>query len=212
MIAPGDDIWTLGVRYAVQPSAIWDFPDNGAYKATYPNPYTLLPAQVLYIPPPQIKWVELDSGATHQLVIADPVRKMKVRLDVRGKPVPDGLAVTVRTDAGEQQLTTRQGAIELVVPPGATRAQLLTPGFGAETYEVRLGELPPIESAAGVVRRLVNIGYLGEPGADQTKNSEALAAAAQTFQRTFGLALAAPAADGTVDANTRAALVQAAGA
>jgi len=137
---------------------------------------------------------------------------MKVRLDVRGKPVPDGLAVTVRTDAGEQQLTTRQGAIELVVPPGATRAQLLTPGFGAETYEVRLGELPPIESAAGVVRRLVNIGYLGEPGADQTKNSEALAAAAQTFQRTFGLALAAPAADGTVDANTRAALVQAAGA
>lgn len=148
-------------------SVLWDHPENAALKALRQEPTLLAPGDEVFIPDRVQLVFERLTDASHdfraqvdtlkvtfRLLGIDglPRKNAKVRIRVEG-PETDGASQQF-----EQQLVTDgDGNVSVDI---ATHVDSGSIEIDDVEYPLRIGGMDPVETQAGVLQRLQNLGYL----------------------------------------------------
>jgi N-acetylmuramoyl-L-alanine amidase len=167
-VAQGECLASIAHRYGFADfHAIYDHPENAAFKRRRPNPDVIRPGDRITIPDKDVKQVPIATGAEHAFVVKRQRRKLHlVFQDDAGTPFAD-MPYRLSAPGFERRGTTPgDGSIEADVPMNLTDLQLeighlkrhlhlahLDPAWDPETDEA----IP-----AGVQARLQHLGY--DPG------------------------------------------------
>ena len=144
---------------------IYEHPDNAEFRELRPNPNIIYAGDRLVIPDPEIKQVEIATGASHSLRVDSAQIMLRIELFDVGE---DGLAdasYELRVDGDEEPLTGELdgGLLEHPVPAKARRAHLLLMNKDSQApiaeFELQLGELDPHDTLSGMQARLTALGY-----------------------------------------------------
>lgn len=189
-VVEGDCISSIGFRFGFFPDTLWKHAENANLRQLRANPHSLLPGDVVFVPDLRIREEACAAEQKHRFRRKGVPAKLKLRLMLDDQPRQN---VKYDFECGsirKQGNADGDGWIEVDIPPHEPVAKLrVGEGDTAETYELALGNVPPIDTDGGVEARLRNLGY----GLD-----EGLAAAVSAFQTKNGLS-----ATGAVDAATR---------
>ncbi len=108
--------------------------------------------------------LQVETGKAYHFVVENPTRLIRVLAEDENGQALAGRKFTLK--AGGQTFegtTTDAGLVELKIPSDATEASLEVDADdgGKEKHEwtLKLGKLPPADTAAGVRERLKNLGY-----------------------------------------------------
>lgn len=140
---------------------LWNHPDNADLKRLRKNPNILLAGDVVVIP---------DLRPRHEAAATEQRHRF------RRKGVPEYLRMVVLDSEDQPRTNTpyrldidgdlrsgttdSQGFLEEVIPPNASRGNLVVgEGDDADEYSLLLGNLDPIDTSTGVQGRLANLGY-----------------------------------------------------
>lgn len=209
VIRQGDYLAKLAHSMGFDAEDVWNDPANAALKQRR-DPNLLYPGEMLYVPESVRLPMPISSNAVNGYVAATP--KTTVRLvfeDVDGPLVGEPYVVE-GIGPFQERITDGEGAVVLEVSVRVRECRVVFPRKGV-AYPVKVGDMDPIEEANGVRKRLRNLGYGGEMGADEAAglSDESRAAhdqmAIQAFQKENGLAVT-----GEFDGATQAALGRAA--
>lgn len=177
---------------------IWNYGENAELKAKRKDPNVLFAEDDIAIPVKHPKEVSKASEAEHVFKLKGTPAKLKIKMLKMGKPRANEKYVLQLDSKIIEGVTDGDGKIEHFIPPDINSGQLSFKN-GKEVYNLKLGNLDPVDLPTGVQQRLNNLGYdcggeMGEIG-DSTK--EALKA----FQADNKLE-----ASGEVDSQTKAKL------
>jgi N-acetylmuramoyl-L-alanine amidase len=189
-VIQGDCIESIAAEHGLEPDAIWAHANNASLREKRNgNSFALLPGDVLFVPDPSEKSVDVATDRSHTFVLKIPKTLLRIRfLDVDDQP-REGLPYTLEIDGVEfEGTTTADGDVEQQIRADARSGTLtLNPGQGAdeEVYTVELGHLDPIEETSGLQARLRHLGlYTGEvDGELGSRTRDAILA----YQRAYGL-------------------------
>jgi len=170
---------------------IYNRPQNAAFRAKRPNPNVIYPKDEIFIPDKRDGTRSCTTGGTYKfrlkssrtLLRLEPQdaqwhgcagKKFKLEVDgnvqAEGAIPADGvIEVSIRSDAKSGVLT---------VWIDASQAE-------GQTWELRLGELDPVDSMEGVQARLNNLGF--DCGAVDGENGPMTREAVRAFQKMHGL-------------------------
>lgn len=205
-VAPGECIASLGHRYGVVPEALWADPDNEALRQQRDDGHVLHPGDALCVPRRGTAAISVQPGHRYRIRRRGAPVHLRLRLlDTDGSPrarLQYLLHITTERSgpvADREGVTDEQGMLVEPIPPDAEHGELVL-GTG-ETLRIALGRVLPVELAAGIWVRLVNLGYLqgGFPGTLGRRGDRALRA----FQRDAGLR-----PTGVADDRTKTTLVE----
>ena len=146
--------------------AIWMDPGNAALRQKGRDPQVLAEGDSIVLPEKKTRVVHLSTDKKHVFVI--PTIKAVVRLALKdndGRPCANKryqLDVAGKLKTGS---TDASGVVELPVDPKKAEGTLKVSLDDADpertlTWNVKLGNLDPIEKLAGVKARLTNLGFL----------------------------------------------------
>lgn len=200
-VKQGECLSSIARRYGfARWQTIYDDPQNAELKAKRPNPNTLAPGDVLYIPEKKGKNEGAATGKTHQFTRQEELTRLRLVLKH-----PDGKARAghrYRLKVGATVVEGKSadnGLIEQRIPGDAATAELTIffDGGGEGTWKLRLGALDPIDKPSGVRSRLCNLGYA-------CGTEESMKEALKAFQKAQGLEVT-----GEADEATRKRLLEA---
>jgi hypothetical protein len=176
---------------------VWNAEANAALREKRPNPNTLLPGDEVAIPDKAPKTAKVATGAPAVFKLNARALRLRVKLqDFLGRPLANaGCSVSVDGGPAEPATTDQDGLLDR---PLDARAAKVTVAIGDRTIDLFPGFLPPIDERAGVLERLVNLGYL-----EDREDEEAVKVALQELQADKGLPIS-----GELDEATRAALLE----
>lgn len=206
-VAQGEYLSLIAAEYGFSDyMTIWDHPNNAQLKQQRKNPNVLLPGDSLFIPDKEQKQ---ETGATskrHTFTVKQ--EKLNLRLvleDVYEKPIANAQCELFIEEQSFQVTTDGQGKIEKEIPNRAQKGILViksdqTP-FQDDFFQVKIGDLDPIDCVSGQCARLNNLGYFA--GASNDPNDPAFISAAEEFQCDHGLVV-----DGKIGPKTQARLKQ----
>lgn len=169
---------------------LWDHADNARLKDLRKDPNVLHPGDVVVIPDLALREEDCATTKKHRFRRKGVPAKLKIRVLRDDKPrakLPytldiDGALTRAKTDS--------DGFVIQDIPPGAKHARLTVgEGADAESYDLNLGTLDPIDTDEGLLGRLECLGF---------DVSEGLAPALGAFQSREGLN-----PTGTADDQTR---------
>ncbi len=183
-IEQGETTISLSEANGLFAPTIWDHPDNAALKQKRKDMNVLLPGDVLVIPDKRLKEVTKPPEKRHRFkrkgipavfrlqmfTVDKPRANQKYRLEV------DGAICRGQTDGN--------GILEEFVPPAASQGRLIMEADGAE-FLLAFGHMDPIDSIAGVQKRLGNLGLYG--GDFHGELDEMTRAALRDFQARYQL-------------------------
>ena len=186
---------------------IWNHDRNSALREKRPNPQTLYPGDLIFIPEKETKQIAAAVNQKHTFKLKaphNPVFKVWLR-DETAEPYAN-CRYALKID-GEivQGRTTADGLVSKEVRPTAKHASLklwlndADPENVAE-WEMDIGHLDPADTISGVQGRLQNLGY--QPGQITGSMNEETVQAIKTFQQHVGYDIAT----GELDENTTQAL------
>lgn len=189
-VVQGDCIESIAAKHRLLPDTIWEHANNDELREKRNgNSFALFPGDVLFVPDPREKLVDVATDQSHTFVLTRPKALVHIRfLDVDGEPRKD-LPYTLEIDGVEfEGTTTAEGDVQQEIPADAQSGTLtLNPGQGAdeEVYTVDLGHLDPIEETSGLQARLQHLGfYAGEVDGDLgSRTRDAILA----YQRAYDL-------------------------
>lgn len=164
VVEQGQSVDSLAAACGHKPESIWDAPQNQGLKDQGRERHALHPGDKLFIPAVKPRTESVPTGKAHKLEVKRPRSKLKVRLEVDGKPLAK-LAWVLTVDGVEERgQTDGDGVVECPVPPESRQAEL-TVGSGddARSYVLILGALDPVSEVSGAQARLANLGYGGVP-------------------------------------------------
>jgi N-acetylmuramoyl-L-alanine amidase len=180
---------------------VWNDADNADLQNLRPDPHVLTPGDVLSIPELKAKAAaNKPTGAKHPFTIqASPLELRLTLLDLAVKPVA-GVPVTV---AGDALTTDDTGLVDEPIAKDVKNVKLT---WGNDDRDLRVGALNPSDdkTEAGYRARLVNMGFLWDPMADDAEDEMIIAL--QDFQAQYSLPLT-----GKLDDATKAQLTTAYG-
>ena len=163
---------------------IWEHGENADLRAKRRDPNVLLADDLIFVPEKKLKEVSKGTETEHVFKLKGEPAKLKLQLFKLGKPRANENYV-LEVD-GEQTpgATDGEGKLEHFIPPAAGSGKLILRG-GKEVYNLRLGNLDPLDTPSGVQQRLNNLGYNcgGEKGEIGEKTKEAL----EKFQADYDL-------------------------
>jgi N-acetylmuramoyl-L-alanine amidase len=200
VVQQGDYLDRLAFRFGTTAQLLWSNSLNADLAHRRPNPNTLLPGDVLFVPSAPPPALPLRVGTTNRFVATVPRVTMRLRLrgrglafanepfELRGVEPPLGVRGTVGEDA----------TAVFDVPVWLPEAELYFPGLDV-SVRFSIGHLDPINEPSGVAQRLRNLGFL--PHRTVTSSPERVREAVARFQSEAGLP-----ATGDVDDATLAAL------
>lgn len=200
IVAAGETLLSITSRYKLADwQAVWLHPANAALRQRRGDPMVLAPGDVLIIPAPAVKTVELATDARHRFRLRSPRCTLTVTLeDEDGRPHADcayELEVAGQTYDGR---TSPVGRVSHAIPVDATEGTLRVTGPAGDvfTWHLKIGHLDPLIDVAdirGVQARLNNLGY-GVGPVDGELN-ERTRAALKEFQQRLGYAAPTAALD-----------------
>lgn len=180
---------------------IYDHDLNAKFRKLRPDPNLCCPGDKLHVPDPQPEPLSVQTGRTHTFVVARPQTRLRLALEVEE-------ATQYQLDVAGEQFTgsvSDATPFEHPIPCDATEAELtIWPASDedrseAQTFSLRVGHLQPIEARAGVLGRLLNLGYYDGDPSQPDDAGEAIAL--RRFQLDQGLK-----PTGALDDETRKAL------
>ena len=188
-IAPGETLAALAAEHGFsRGSHIFEHPDNASLREHRDNPDVLAAGDVVVLPDPVLGTVEVRVDVRHRFQVVRP------RQHLRLKPVGcDGLSLDGRRYVLEVEGARFEGVIdgriEHAIGVGARRARLEvepeSEGQASIIWELEVGHLDPVETAAGLQARLNNLGFwVGPVDADVGPRTEA---GIRRFQEAHGL-------------------------
>jgi hypothetical protein len=170
---------------------IWDHDRNKALREKRPNPQTLYPGDIVFIPDKEAKEVDAEVNTKHTFKLRPPknvVFKVWLR-DETEEPFANcryELKIDGETIKG---ITTADGLVLKEVKPTARHASLKlwiddSDPNDVAGWEMDIGHLDPADTVSGAQARLQNLGY--KPGkVTGTMNNETLEAI-KAFQQHIG--------------------------
>lgn len=162
---------------------IWDHPNNADLKKQRDNPNVLNPGDMLFIPDKEQKEESGNTEKRHTFVVKrEPLKLRLVLEDMYEKPVANAQkALLVESDV-DQQNTDGKGHIERDIPRDAQDSTLVIRGepshFADIPIPVKIGSLDTVDTFAGQLARLNNLGYFPGDGSDE----DAFESAVEEFQ------------------------------
>lgn len=186
---------------------MWDDPANAGLRQLRANPNVLLPGDSVFIGDKQDRDEAADTGKRHTYFTIAPSLKLRIVVKDRFDVPLGGELGTLDVDGDARPVTTAgDGLIERAIAVDAKGGELYIVGAA---LVVGIGRLHPVDHPSGWLARLNNLGYqagdVGNPAPGDVRS------AVEEFQCDFGLPVVGLAADGTLDAATRRALLSAHG-
>jgi len=161
-VQQGDCVESIASRSGHFWQTIWNHPRNAAIKSTRKTHNVLMPGDRLHIPPRCLGEVSCATDKLHKFIRRGVSCMLRVRVQVGGQPRSNEhffLTVSGKVFEGD---TGPDGEVEVAIPPQATSARLVVGvGLHQQVYELQLGGMDPIDTRAGLYKRLHNLGYCG---------------------------------------------------
>ena len=151
---------SIAARSGLSVQTIWDFPANSELKKTRKSPYTLVPGDIVTIPPTTEKIKDCPTDKKYRFKLkTEPEYLRLVILDGYAPFANQKYTLCVDDDTFEGQ-TDKDGKLEQEISPMA-KAGLLIVGEEEKirSYYFRLGYLQPVDTIAGAQGRLYDLGY-----------------------------------------------------
>jgi N-acetylmuramoyl-L-alanine amidase len=210
VVEQGECLTAIARRYGFHDHrTIYDHPDNATLRRRRPNPNILHPGDQVFIPEKEERTESRPASAVHMFRVRRTRRVLRIVLEDscwhRMSNEPYELRIAGATRRGS---TDGSGLLEQEIPSTASEAQLVV---RQHTFDLHIAALNPVaedtgdHGISGAQARLMNMGY-GISSVTGQINAETESALRQ-FQRDNGLE-----ANGTLDAPTRAKLVELHGA
>jgi len=144
---------------------IYNDPQNAGFRTQRPNPNVIAPGDQLFIPDKELKNENRSTGSRHSFQLN--VKKTKVRLRLEDEEFKPYAGKKFRLEILDDVLegtTPGDGIIEREIPANAKSGKLTVwldgditkPGF---LWDLKLGNLDPVEKNKGVQARLKNLGF-----------------------------------------------------
>lgn len=158
-VRQGECISSIAAESGHRWSTIWDAPENAALRAARTDANQLLPGDRVHVPDREKKWEHGQTEARHRFQRHGETAYLPVRLMVNDQPLA-GEAYTLVIDGGREQTgcTDAEGKLRVPISAAAKRARLVV-GEDRREFLLDLGCMDPIESLAGVQKRLLNLGF-----------------------------------------------------
>jgi len=198
VVEQGECIDSIAFAYGHFPETIWTDEANAALTELRPDPNVLLPGDEVTIPDKRSKTVARATGSTHLFRRKGVPEKLRLQFLREGEARANEAYVLEIDGVKRSGITDAEGRLEQWIPPNARRGRIVF-STEADTFELLLGELDPIDTISGVQARLHSLGFYEGPIDGEA--TVALEEALQEFQ-------AASELDpfGAVDEATRTAL------
>jgi N-acetylmuramoyl-L-alanine amidase len=167
VIKQGDYLAALAYRFGFDADTVWNDDKNADLRKLRPDPNILWPTDVLYIPDQIDKdpvTHDLDTGATNDFVSHAPPVNMTILFSDEALAAEDYTIAELPDLTG---LATVGGKASFAIPLTLTAFTIVFTD-SRTTFVFDVGHMDPINTVAGVAKRLQNLGYLGPlPDEDQ---------------------------------------------
>lgn len=201
-VKEGDCISSIAFEYGFFPDTIWSHSNNATLKEKRKDPNVLMQGDVVFVPDKRLKEVSEATNQVHKFRVKNCPAKLSLRLLFNGEPRRSE-AYTLDIDGNiTNGATDSDGNIKISIPPNAKRGKLVVGTNERKMeYNLKLGQLDPIDKISGVQSRLNNLGFnCGRvDGVLNPETKEAL----QAFQVSVGLP-----PTGELDAATKAKMYE----
>ncbi|WP_296943012.1 peptidoglycan-binding protein [uncultured Massilia sp.] len=204
LVADGERLEALALRFGYAPAALWDFAGNASLKEGRGGMYVRA-GDTLRFPPRAPDVIETGTGRFHYLRVLTTPSAFRLRFvyeDGRPRAEERWIALVLLANGDTAGLaegrTDADGVLETLLATDATEIEV-TIGAGAdqEVYRLHLGAYEPPDRARGIQTRLGALGYY--VGALDDEAGPMTAEAIAAFQEDFGLPITGTADDATVD-------------
>ncbi len=182
-VKQGDCISSIAFENGFFPDTIWDHPNNAELKEKRKDPNVLMPGDMVFVPDIRVKEVSEPTNQVHKFKCKNTPKFLSIQLINFDAPLSN-MEYTIDIDGKESKgKTDNEGLLRQAIPPNAKKAKLT---LADETeYELKLGNLDPVDEISGVQKRLNNLGFFegdidGQMN-DETKN------ALKVFQGSYDL-------------------------
>ena len=158
-VVQGDCLSSIADQFGLLKDTIWKHGRNGELRQKRPNPDTLLPGDVIFVPPLTLKEIGCPTTKRHKFVRKQELVRFRLRLLWEDKPRANEAYVL---DVGNERYsgqTDGDGWIDVQIPAREPEG-FLTLQDGAEQHTIALGALDPIDEITGIQGRLSNLSYL----------------------------------------------------
>lgn len=210
VVVSGDGIGSIAEAHGHFWSTLWRLPENAELKRIRGNPNILLPGDRVTVPPLRPREESCATGLRHRFRRRGVPSKIHYAIrDPDGKPFA-GKRYSLTIDGQRHEGTSdAEGRISAWISAGARSGELVVElaeeGYPEVVkYQLRIGQLEPIESLRGVQARLNGLGFFC--GEETGTAGESLAQALRSFQEAQQLEVT-----GSLDDATRGALRKAYG-
>ncbi|MFO0554266.1 MAG: type VI secretion system tip protein TssI/VgrG [Polyangiaceae bacterium] len=198
VVRAGEYLDKLAARVGLEPDTLWNHPKNAELAKKRANPSLLSSGDVIFIPAKKPHKPEsIQPGTKNSISRRVPRVPVRVHLSkADGTPLVNedcevkSLGIKTKTDG--------DALLELEVPVYAREVQIWIPSLGL-VQPLMVGDLDPVDTPAGLIQRLQNLGYGNYHGFNEEPGT-----AIRAFQRDHGLETT-----GVADASLRQALAAA---
>jgi Putative peptidoglycan binding domain/LysM domain len=158
VVIQGDCLSSIAKQYGLLKQTIWSHARNASLRQQRPNPDTLFPGDIVFIPPLHESEFDRPVDQMHKFVLNCDRIRFPLRLLLNDEPRADEpyvLQIRSRKLSGK---TDKDGWIDQSIPADAEEG-LLSLQEDKEKYVVEFGHIDPIDKVTGVQGRLRNLGY-----------------------------------------------------
>ncbi|MCL2449312.1 MAG: peptidoglycan-binding protein [Polyangiaceae bacterium] len=174
VVRSGDHLLKLAARMQFDATEVWNHPDNADLKKARGSTHILKSGDLLYMPEPAPRrWLPVKVGKVNRFVATLPMATMTVTFVSEHGPIA-GQACRIRELPEQKGLATdAQGNLTFRVPVAV--ATVTVEWVGREVaYELRVGDLDPVDTRSGVLQRLLNLGFILDFHLDLTTDEDEL--------------------------------------
>lgn len=197
IVRQGDYLTALAYRYGFQAAEVWDHPKNADLKAARTHHDTLCPGDLLFIPKPEVRALDLHQGQPNEYAGEPPLVDVVLRYgDTKGAWANEPYEVEGLHEPTKGSLDG-QGKVTLKVP---VTTKTLGIRFPRKEHEENLliGGLDPVDVWSGAQQRLLALGWYH--GSFTGKKDRQTQAALRSFQGASDLPTSGELDEATVEA------------
>lgn len=161
VVRHGECLLSISDRYGFFPETLWNHAENRELKQEREDPNVLRTGDVVHVPDLTRKDEDKADKKRHRFRRKGVPGKLKIRLLDDGEPrahVPYRLVIDGHLTESQ---TDGDGYVEHDLPAGASHGELIVDrdDGGTDRYQFNFGSVDPIDTDAGQLHRLRDLGY-----------------------------------------------------